>query len=151
MGDKDRSPIADKVIDTLLSATTDLQEAVEVLQQAAGAIKEVLLQEQRKTGGARVVCNFCRGAGQLKSEGKILDPCPYCAGLGDIDRNILNPTLEIQTWKLTGPGGKDLGQGVTIEVKHMDPGNKEGVLWMLSKAVELVEQDKLIRSDAQVN
>jgi len=141
----------DKVINTLISANRNLQEAVEVLQEAAKAVEQVLLQEQRKTGGARVVCNFCRGVGQLKSEGKILDPCPYCGGVGDIDRNILNPTLEIQTWKLIGPEGKDLGQGVTIEVKHLDPGNKQGVLWMLGKAVDLVEQGKLIQSDALLN
>ena len=140
-----------KVIEILLSANKDLMEAVEVLQQTVKAMKEALLQEQRKTGGARVVCNFCRGVGQLKSEGKILDPCPYCGGVGDIDRNILNPTLEIQTWKLIGPEGKDLGQGVTIEVKHLDPGNKQGVLWMLSKAVDLVEQGKLIQSDVMLN
>ena len=140
----------DKIIDTLLSANKDLELAVENLGQAVEAIKQVLLQEQRKTGGPMIVCNFCRGAGQLRTDGKILDPCPYCGGSGNIDRNILNPTLEIQTWQLIGLEGKDLGTGVTIEVKHMDPGNKLGVLFMLEKATDLVEKGQMIRSDAQI-
>ena len=140
----------EKIIDTLLAATNDLQEAVELLKQSAHAVKQVLLQEQRRTGGPMAVCNFCRGAGQLRTDGKILDPCPYCGGSGNIDRNILNPTLEIQTWKLIGLEGKDLGTGVTIEVKHMDPGNKLGVLFMLEKATDLVEKGQMIRSDAQI-
>jgi len=145
-----------KVIDTLLAATNDLQEAVELLKQSAHAVKEVLLQEQRRTGGPMAVCNFCRGSGQLllKPEqlfsGGQMQSCPYCGGSGNIDRNILNPTLEIQTWKLVGAEGKDLGEGVTIEVKHLDPGNKQGVLWMLEKAVTLVEEGKMLQSDAQI-
>jgi len=142
------------MIEILLSANKDLELAVENLGQAVEAIKQVLLQEQRKeqskTGGPMIVCNFCRGAGQLRTDGKILDPCPYCGGSGNIDRNILNPTLEIQTWQLIGLEGKDLGTGVTIEVKHMDPGNKLGVLFMLEKATDLVEKGQMIRSDAQV-
>jgi len=140
----------EKVVDTLLSASKDLELAVENLGQAVGAMKEVLLQEQRRTGGPMIVCNFCRGAGQLRTDGKIFDPCPYCGGSGNIDRNILNPTLEIQTWKLIGLEGKDLGTGVTIEVKHMDPGNRQGVLFMLEKAVDLVEKGQMIQSDAQI-
>jgi hypothetical protein len=141
----------EKIIDTLLAASKDLHLAVENLGQAVEAIKEVLIQEQRRTGGPMIVCNFCRGAGQLRTAGKILDPCPYCGGSGNIDRNILNPTLEIQTWRLTGAEGKDLGHGVTIEVKHMDPGNKLGVLFMLEKATDLVEKGQMIQSDAQIH
>jgi hypothetical protein len=59
--------------------------------------------------------------------------------------------LEIQTWRLTGAEGKDLGHGVTIEVKHMDPGNKLGVLFMLEKATDLVEKGQMIQSDAQIH
>ncbi len=139
-----------KVVDTLLGASKDLELAVHQLQLAIDAMKEVLLQEQRRTGGPMIVCNFCRGSGQLRTDGKILDPCPYCGGSGNIDRNILNPTLEIQMWKLIGLEGKDLGDGVTIEVKHMDPGNKLGVLFMLEKATDLVDKGKMIQSDAQI-
>ena len=140
----------EKIIDTLLSAAKELQAAVDHLQQSAEAIKEVLLQEQRRTGGPMRVCEFCRGAGNLQLEG-LSKVCPYCGGSGNIDRNILNPTLEIQTWRLVGAEGKDLGVGVTIEVKHLDPGNKQSVLWMLEKAVDLVEKGQMIQSDAQVH
>ena len=133
-----------KIIDTLLSAVKDLRAV-------AKEIQNVLEQEQRRTGGPMIVCNFCRGAGELKMEDVLQKPCPYCAGSGNIDRNIQNPTLEIQTWKLVGLEGKDLGHGVTIEVLHMDPDNKVGVLWMLEKAVDLVEQDKMIKSETQIH
>lgn len=133
-----------KIIDTLLSAVKDLRDAIVEMQN-------VLEQEQRRTGGPMIVCNFCRGAGELKMDDKLQNPCPYCAGAGNIDRNIQNPTLEIQTWKLIGAEGKDLGHGVTIEVLHMDPGNKQGVLWMLEKAVDLVEQGKMIKSETQIH
>ena len=133
-----------KIIDTLLSAVRDLREALD-------AILEVLEQEQRATGGPMIVCNFCRGAGELKMDDILQNPCPYCAGSGNIDRNIQNPTLEIQTWKLIGLEGKDLGHGVTIEVLHMDPDNKLGVLWMLEKAVDLVEQGKMLKSETQIH
>ena len=133
-----------KIIDTLLSAVKDLLVVVT-------EIRNVLEQEQRSTGGPMIVCNFCRGAGELKIDDILQKPCPYCAGVGNIDRNIQNPTLEIQTWKLIGLEGKDLGQGVTIEVLHMDPDNKLGVLWMLEKAVDLVEQDKMIKSETQIH
>ncbi len=146
----------EKITDTLLSATNDLQEAVEILKQSAHAMKEVLLQEQRSQGGPMRVCNFCRGSGQLLLKpdqlyaGGQMKSCPYCGGSGNIDRNILNPTLEIQTWKMVGAEGEDLGVGVTIEVKHLDAGNKEGVLWMLEKAVGLVEKGQMLQSDAQI-
>jgi len=140
----------EKIIDTLLAAANDLQEAVELLKQSTHAVKEVLLQEQRRTGGPMRVCNFCRGAGNLQLEG-ISKACVYCGGSGNIDRNILNPTLEIQMWKLIGLEGKDLGEGVTIEVKHMDPGNKLGVLFMLEKATDLVEKGQMLKSDAQLH
>jgi len=133
-----------KVIDTLLSAVKDLREV-------AKEIQNVLEQEQRRTGGPMIVCNFCRGAGELKIDDILQKPCPYCAGVGNIDRNIQNPTLEIQMWKLIGLEGKDLGDGVTIEVLHMDHDNKLGVLWMLEKAVDLVEQDKMIKSETQIH
>ena len=133
-----------KKIDTLLSAVKDLRDV-------AKEIQNVLEQEQRRTGGPMIVCNFCRGAGELKMNDTLQKPCPYCAGAGNIDRNIQNPTLEIQMWKLIGLEGKDLGDGVTIEVLHMDPDNKLGVLWMLEKAVDLVEQDKMIKSETQIH
>ena len=133
-----------KVIDTLLSA-------VKKLREVAKEIQNVLEQEQRRTGGPLIVCNFCRGAGELKLNDTLQKPCPYCAGVGNIDRNIQNPTLEIQMWKLVGLEGKDLGDGVTIEVLHMDPGNTLGVLWMLEKAVDLVEQGKMIKSETQIH
>ncbi len=133
-----------KIVDTLLSAVKNLREVVTEIQN-------VLEQEQRRTGGPMIVCNFCRGAGELKLNDILQKPCPYCAGSGNIDRNIQNPTLEIQMWKLVGLEGKDLGHGVTIEVLHMDPDNKLGVLWMLEKAVDLVEQDKMIKSETQIH
>lgn len=133
-----------KKIDTLLSAVKDLREV-------AKEIQNVLEQEQRRTGGPMIVCNFCRGAGELKMNDTLQKPCPYCAGVGNIDRNIQNPTLKIQMWKLIGLEGKDLGDGVTVEVLHMDPDNKLGVLWMLEKAVDLVEQDKMIKSETQIH
>jgi hypothetical protein len=133
-----------KIIDTLLSAVKDLHEVVT-------EIRNVLEQEQRRTGGPMIVCTFCRGSGELKLDNLLQKPCPYCGGVGNIDRNIQNPTLKIQTWKLIGLEGKDLGHGVTIEVLHMDPDNKQGVLWMLEKAVDLVEQDKMIKSETQVH
>ncbi len=133
-----------KIVDTLLSAVKNLREVIT-------EIENVLEQEQRRTGGPMIVCNFCRGAGELKMEDVLQKPCPYCAGSGNIDRNIQNPTLEIQTWKLIGLEGKDLGHGVTIEVLHMDPDNKLGVLWMLEKAVDLVEQGKMLKSETQIH
>lgn len=133
-----------KVVDTLLSAIKDLRSVAE-------EIEGVLEKEQRRTGGPTIVCPFCRGAGQLKTDEKLLDPCPYCGGVGNIDRNIQNPTLEVQTWRLIGAGGKDIGHGVTIQVLHMDHNNREGVLWMLEKATELVKEGKMIKSETQVH